>query len=420
MAHHLVIQLARFGDMVQTKRLLLSLAARPEDVVHLAVDVSLVPLAERLFPFAVIHTVRAHATGMDAASLLRENKDAFAALAAIPFASVYNLNFSGMALALAGLFDPAIVRGYSRRNGQPLRSRWIRMGFRWANNRRIAPVNLVDFWAHLHPDPVPPGAVNPASAEKGGKGGKIAIVAAGREARRSLPPEILAPLVDSVFAANGGPEMIVLGGKAEAPFARKLARLVRPQVLQKLDDACGRTSLTDLPDILAGCAMVLTPDTGIMHLAAHLGVPVTAFFLSSAWCFETGPYGEGHTVFQATRSCAPCVESRPCPFSVACLPPFAAPELAAALRGKEPETWPEGLARLHTQLDDFGCDYRVSLGAVPEMPRRASLRALLSEYVGSGDGEGVEAWNADTAFHESDWVLPPERGERFRDMREEG
>ena len=34
--------------------------------------------------------------------------------------------------------------------------------------------------------------------------------------------------------------------------------------------------------------VLLTPDTGIMHLAAHLGVPVFAFFLSSAWCHETG------------------------------------------------------------------------------------------------------------------------------------
>ena len=54
----MVIQAARFGDLVQTKRLLLSLALRGE--VHLAVDVSLVPLARVLYPFAELHALSVH------------------------------------------------------------------------------------------------------------------------------------------------------------------------------------------------------------------------------------------------------------------------------------------------------------------------------------------------------------------------
>jgi hypothetical protein len=261
------------------------------------VDASLAALARRIYPFAEVHAIHSHATNTDAAKVFVRNRDAFAALATIPFASVYNCNFSGMALSLAGLFDPGIVRGYCREYGQAFRSRWLRMGFRWMGNRRIAPMNLVDFWACLHPDPIDPARVNPKAAPGGGK--KIAVVAAGREARRSLPPDVLAPLLAAAFAAHGGPEIVILGGNAERPFARRLVRLLPPAVLQKVDDACGRTSLEDLPGILEGCEAVLTPDTGVMHLAAHLGIPVQAFFLSSAWCFETGPYGEGHTVFAA-------------------------------------------------------------------------------------------------------------------------
>ncbi|SBV93423.1 Glycosyl transferase family 9 [uncultured delta proteobacterium] len=405
MAHHLVIQLARFGDTIQTKRLLLSLAATPGDTVHLAVDPSLAAFARRIYPFAVVHEVRAHATNLAAAEAFSRNRSVFAALAEIPFSSVYTLNFSGMALALAGLFDPDSVRGYSCRNGQAFRSRWLRMGFRWMGNRRMAPMNLVDFWAYLHPDPVAPSAVNPAA--RAGGGGKIAVVASGREARRSLPPEVLAPLVEAAFVAHGGPEIVILGSNAERVFARKLSRLFRPAVLQKVDDACGRTSLSDLPDILAGCDRVLTPDTGIMHLAAHMGVPVQAFFLSSAWCFETGPYGDGHTVFQATRSCAPCVETRPCPHAVACLSPFASPALHRAVQGKEPETWPEELARFRTHCDAFGCDYIPDAGTLPELTKRAALRSLLAEYCGIFEAGAAASRFAETVFHETDWMLPP-------------
>ena len=405
MAHHLVIQLARFGDVIQTKRLLLSLSAKPGDVIHLAVDISLAVLARQVYPFAVVHGIHAHATNARAVEVLFHNRNAFAALAEISFTSVYTLNFSGMTLSLAGLFDPDIVHGYSRDHGQVFRSRWLRMGFRWMANRRMAPLNLVDLWACLHPDPIDPVLVNPKPKPGGGK--KIAIVAAGREARRSLPPEILAPLVASAFAACGGPEVVILGSNAERLFARKLARLLPPAVLQKMDDACGRTSLLDLPNILADCDLVLTPDTGIMHLAAHMGVPIMAFFLSSAWCFETGPYGEGHTIFQATRTCAPCVETRPCPCNVACLPPFAAPEIVQCVRGKEPTAWPGDLVLLRSVCDTLGCDYVPLLGEVSENQNREDLRALLTEYRGKGGVGAIPDWVAKTVFHETDWILPP-------------
>lgn len=405
MAHHLVIQLARFGDMVQTKRLLLSLAAAGGDTVHLAVDPSLAPLARMLYPFAVVHAIHAHASGIGAARVLSENRSAFAVLKETDFSSVYVLNYSGMAAALAGMFDPDIVRGYARRNGQVLRSRWLQMGFRWMGERRIAPLNLVDFWASLHPDPVAPSRVNPKARAPGG--GKIAVVAAGREARRSLPAAVLAPVLEAVFVARGGPEIVILGGRAERPFARKLFRLLRPATLQKTSDLCGGTTLADLPDILSACDLVLTPDTGVMHLAAHAGVPVQAYFLSSAWCFETGPYGEGHTVFQAMRPCAPCVESRPCAFGVACLAPFAAPEIVRASQGKMPVTWPADMALFTTALDNFGCDYVPKYGEVRESGRRNALRAFLAEYAGRDAGKNIAPGTAESVLHEADWMLPP-------------
>ncbi len=415
MARHLVIQLARFGDIVQTKRLLLSLAADPTDTVHLVVDRSMADLAALVYPFAVVHPVLSHGGALAAAEVFAHNRAAFADLAQIRFASVHNLNFSGLSLALAALFDPDTVRGYARRNGQVLRQRWCRMAFRWTGQRRIAPLNLVDFWAYFHPDPTPADRINPVPRrpEKGTGTGGLAVVLAGRQARRSLPPDVLAPVVEAVFAALGGPKITLIGSASEAPLARQLTRRLRPATAQRLRDRCGGTSLTDLAEIFSGCDTVLTPDTGAMHLAAHCGASVQAFFLSSAWCFETGPYGQGHTVWQATRDCAPCLESSPCPHAVACLAPFRSPDFLTVLRGKTPAAWPEGLARLAGATDSLGADYVPAGGVLtqdsPAMRRRAELRAMLADYLGRGrDGvvTPVSGWAAETLLYESDWTLP--------------
>ena len=68
MPRYLVIQSARLGDLVQTRRLLLTLAERGE--THLAVDTGLVPLARVLYPFARLHALPLYTR--DAAAAARQ------------------------------------------------------------------------------------------------------------------------------------------------------------------------------------------------------------------------------------------------------------------------------------------------------------------------------------------------------------
>ena len=53
----------------------------------------------------------------------------------------------------------------------------------------------------------------------------------------------------------------------------------------------------NLPAVLAAVLrqsrLIVTNDTGTMHLAAGLGVPVLALFLATAQPWDTGPYREG-------------------------------------------------------------------------------------------------------------------------------
>ena len=384
--HVLVFQLARFGDIVQTKRLLGSIAAEENTKAHLCVDASLVSLARLIYPFAEVHALLAHNTAIPSPeAVFASARETFALLREIDFAEVYLLNYSPLSFACAALFPPDRLRGYGRVNGQDMRGRWMSLSFNLMRDRRFAPVNLVDFWAGLHPAPLPPEQVNPIPAPA--RSGRIGIVMAGRDSRRSLPPPVLAACIQAVFQARQGPSLVCIGSKSERPLVRQLARHLPAQTAQKIEDRTGATALTDLPDLLQGLDMLLTPDTGAMHLAAHLGVPVQAFFLSSAWCFETGPYGFGHKIWQALEQCSPCRESVPCSRSLACLAPFSHSGFLAHMAGKYTETWPDGLLGCISTLDDLGVTYACVDGEDPYADGRKELRNGLGEYLGIGDAE---------------------------------
>jgi hypothetical protein len=183
-------------------------------------------------------------------------------------------------------------------------------------------------------------------------------------------------------------------------------------MLDKVRNLCGKTDLADLIDALTGLDCVLSPDTGAMHLAAHLGVPVQAFFLSSAWCHETGPYGAGHTVWQADTDCLPCLESAPCTLEVRCLDAFAQHAFLSVFAeslGKGglcgAQSLPPQLMHLESQLDVLGGTWKVRQGDDPHDAERGALRALLGECLGLAPCRGGQAPAAARLYQEKDWML---------------
>ena len=74
----------------------------------------------------------------------------------------------------------------------------------------------------------------------------------------------------------------------------------------------GKTSIPELAGILKKAELLITGDTGPMHLSVAVGTPVVAVFLASALCYETGPYSKGNIVIQPQISCNPCNPNYPC------------------------------------------------------------------------------------------------------------
>lgn len=106
-----------------------------------------------------------------------------------------------------------------------------------------------------------------------------------------------------------GARIVFTGSSSELPIIESITRLIERDGVVV---AAGKTKVSELAGLLERANVLITGDTGPMHLSVAVGTPVVALFLASALCFETGPYSEGNIVLQPQISCNPCNPNFPC------------------------------------------------------------------------------------------------------------
>lgn len=124
-----------------------------------------------------------------------------------------------------------------------------------------------------------------------------------------------------------GARIVVLGGPGEVDLARSLADQADVGALC----TAGRTDWEQLAAILQRCDVVVTSDSGPMHLAAAVGTPVVAIFGSTS-SERTGPSGPGHVVIERSFPCRPCMDHPTCD-DRHCLMDIGVDEVETAVRG---------------------------------------------------------------------------------------
>ena len=114
-----------------------------------------------------------------------------------------------------------------------------------------------------------------------------------------------------------GESLLIMGGLEEEAYLRPLLEGLNPSNLKRLHLLAGRTTTTILAAMLSKCKLLVTNDTGPMHVAAAVGTPTVSIFGSSspAW---TRPFGLGHEVIYKHLECSPCFQST-CPIGYKCL-----------------------------------------------------------------------------------------------------
>ncbi|MGQ9662608.1 MAG: glycosyltransferase family 9 protein [Kiritimatiellia bacterium] len=117
--------------------------------------------------------------------------------------------------------------------------------------------------------------------------------------------------------------LFVIGNGDSVTAARQIESALSGRVV----NLAGRSSLIETANTLAAMDLVISNDSGPMHMAAALGIPVLALF-GPTDPVRTGPFGPQHRVLTADVPCRPCF-SRSCRLrTLACLEQITAERVA--------------------------------------------------------------------------------------------
>jgi lipopolysaccharide heptosyltransferase II len=123
---------------------------------------------------------------------------------------------------------------------------------------------------------------------------------------KQWPVDRYAQLADRILAFSGA-RVIIFGGPGDKTLGQKISRKMRHRPV----DLSGKTSLGEAMALIERCELFITNDSGLMHVAAALDVPLVAVF-GSTNPVATGPIGPNSKVVQAAVPCSPCLSSE-CP-----------------------------------------------------------------------------------------------------------
>jgi heptosyltransferase-2 len=179
--------------------------------------------------------------------------------------------------------------------------------------------------------------------------------AAYGSAKRWLP-ERFAELISRIINELNG-RVIIFGSKSEVGIVDEILSFVGaihefPLQHTHILNMAGKTNLRELAALTAECDAFITNDSGPMHIASALFVPVVAMFGSTDKSV-TGPFGEGHQIITKNLTCSPCME-RECPEGhLKCMTEIAADDVFAALKKALPGERAVFLDRDGTIIEDM-------------------------------------------------------------------
>ena len=335
----LILNVTRMGDLIQMGTLIARLRHEWPDVeIDLVVDRQFESVARLMSGIRRIHAYDfnrlvndCRAMSRDVVEVYREVKQWAAPLVEARYDRLINLTFTRRTGLLAGYLQVPDVRGVvSAPDGSTsIRNPWLAYFTDLHQYRRFNRFNLVDLYALGGSGPGPHAPLSlrvddaaSAWAETNLEYSNsapmcVAVQVGASEAIKAWRPAYFGRSMASL-SRRVSVQFVLIGSASERPAAQAaLAAYRQVGGTAPVRDFVGRTSLSQLIAVLARARLLLTNDTGPMHMAVAVGTRVIDLSVGHVDFHETGPYGRGHWVVQPDLECAPCGFDRVC-FHHAC------------------------------------------------------------------------------------------------------
>jgi heptosyltransferase II len=138
-------------------------------------------------------------------------------------------------------------------------------------------------------------------------------------------PERFAEVANRLMAESDA-EVILFGTAGETAVSNAIVAGMK----RKPIDLTGKTTIAELPALLSQCQLFIGNDSGAMHVASAVGLPVVAIF-GPTDPFGTAPVTPKCTIVQEKPYCSPCFLRR-CPTDHRCMTRVTSESVTAAAR----------------------------------------------------------------------------------------
>ena len=132
----------------------------------------------------------------------------------------------------------------------------------------------------------------------------ILLQPGARWKNKRWPVQHFAELIRALAEKFPSARFAILGDKGDQPLGKIISQAAPEKVL----NLCGATTLPEMIEWVRRGDLLITNDTGPMHVAAALGKPLIALFGPTA-PERTGPYGQLKNVLRLDLPCSPCLKS---------------------------------------------------------------------------------------------------------------